>query len=169
MEKHGIISKAISEWLSPIVLVKKKDNTLRFCVDYRKLNSISPRDQYPLPSLETILDQLGKSKYFSPLDLCSGYWQIAISESDKAKTAFSDGINGVYVFNVMPFGLSNAPASFQRMMDHVLRDFKNAVCYIDDVLIYSETFKEHIKHFGEVFELLRLHKLTLKPTKYSIF
>ena len=84
-------------------------------------------------------------------------------------TAFSDGINGVYVFNVMPFGLSNAPASFQRMMDHVLRDFKNAVWNIDDVLIYNETFEEHIKHLGEVFELLRLHKLTLKPTKCSTF
>ena len=114
-----VIRPSNSPWSSPLVLVKKRDGSLRFCVDYRKLNSITVKDAYPLPRIDDTLDALGDVKYFSTLDMSSGYWQVEVGEEDKAKTAFTTG-KGHFEFNVMPFGLSNAPATFQRLMDLVL-------------------------------------------------
>ena len=120
MEQKGIIEPSTSEWAAPIVLVKKKDGTLRFCVDYRKLNSRSQADAYPMPRMDELIDQLGKAKYVTTLDLTRGYWQVPEAEKAREKTAFVTP-SGLYQFRVMPFGLQGAPATFQRMMDQLLR------------------------------------------------
>ena len=123
LRELSIIQPSASPWSSPVVIVSKKTGDLRFCVDYRKLNEITRRDQYSLPNIQDSLDYLGKAKYFSSLDLKSGYYQIEMSETDKQKTAFIT-TDGLYEFNVMPFGLTNAPATFQRCMDVVLSGLK---------------------------------------------
>src|SRR5271168_2969314 len=118
MIEQDIIQPLSSPWASPIVLVKKKNRKTRFCVDYRKLNKIIKRDAYLLPRIDEILDSLGKAKYFTSLDLASGYWQVEMNENDKEKTAFVTK-QGIFEFNVMPFGLTNASATFQRLMNHL--------------------------------------------------
>ena len=156
MEKDGLIRKSESSWSSPVVLVKKKNGKLWFCVDYRKLNSITKKDTYPLPCIDEMLDNLGKAKWFTSLDLTSGYWQVQVKEEDKEKTAFITKYS-LYEFNVMPFGLCNAPSTFQRLMDIVLSSvlWKYAMVYIDDVNIYSESFEQHLEHLNEVFKLIK--------------
>jgi len=119
MQKNGIIQPSNSPWASPIVLVRKKDGTLRLCVDYRNLNSVTKPDKFPIPRIDDILDQLGESKYFSTLDMASGYWQIKVSEESQEKTAFITH-SGLYEFRVMPFGLTNVPGVFQRLMQIVI-------------------------------------------------
>ena len=137
MLEKGIIQPSSSPWASPIVLVPKKDGQLRFCVDYRKLNSVTKKDQYPLPRVEDILDTLGGMCYFSTLDLASGYWQIGMSEEVCQKSAFVTH-HGLHEFVHMPFELCNAPATFQRLMEVVLDGmlWKNCFVYIDDVLVF---------------------------------
>jgi len=146
MLEKGIISPSKSPWSAPVVLVKKKDGTIRFCVDYRKLNEITERDSYPIPNINETLDYLSNNLYFSALDMTSGYWQIPVKEEDKQKTAFITKY-GLFEFNVMPFGLKNAPATFQRTMDTVLSGLTWISClvYIDDVIIYSKTYEKHLK------------------------
>ena len=116
MLESGVVERSTSPWASPIVLMKKKDGTVRFCVDYRKVNNITRKDAYPLPRIDTTLDTLSGSQWFSTLDLLSGYWQVEVEEADRDKTAFCV-TEGLFQFRVMPFGLSNAPATFQRLMD----------------------------------------------------
>ena len=117
--KHGVIKPSSSPWASPIVLVRKKDGTTRFCVDYRRLNSATVKDSYPLPRIDDSIDALSGSCWFSTLDLASGYWQVEVEEKDRPKTAFTTG-SGLYQFTVMPFRLCNAPATFERLMERVL-------------------------------------------------
>ena len=121
MLKRNIITPCTGPWSSPIVLVGKKDRTTRFCVDYRKLNDVTKKDAYPLPRIEDNLDALQGSKWFSTLDLISGYWQVQMDPKDKEKTAFTVGGGGLFQYETMPFGLCNAPATFQRLMEEVLR------------------------------------------------
>jgi transposase InsO family protein len=166
MIDSGVIEPSSSPWASPVVLVKKKDGTARYCIDYRKLNAVTKKDSYPLPRIDDSLDALGKAKYFSTLDLASGYWQIGMTDEAKEKSAFCS-TSGLFQFKVMPFGLTNAPATFQRLMERVLAGLQWRIClvYIDDIIIFSETVEEHLKQLACVLERLQLAGLKLKPQK----
>ena len=163
---HNIIRPSTSPYSSPVVLVPKKTGEKRFCIDYRRLNSITVKNKYPLPRIDETIDYLHGAKFFSTLDLFSGYWQIEIEESDKQKTAFTTD-DGHFEFNRMPFGLTNAPATFQRLINNVLRPAlkKYALVYLDDVIIFSKTIEEHIQHIESVFNLLRNAGLKIKLSK----
>ena len=146
---------------------RKKDGKLRFCIDYRRLNSKTIKDSYPLPRIDETLDLLSGAKYFSSLDLKAGYWQVEVAEIDKPKTAFTAGPLDFYEFNVLPFGLSNSPATFQRLMQASLGKLHLNQCllYLDDIIIYSETFEEHLQSLERVFSKLKEANLKLKPSK----
>lgn len=171
MLEQGTIEPSESPWSAPICLVKKKDGTCRFCIDFRKLNAVTLRDAYPLPRIDDTLDSLSGSMWFSTLDLASGYWQIRMSESSKHKTAFVVPHRGLFHFNVMPFGLTNAPASFQRLMEKVLVNLTphKCLCYLDDIIIMGKTFLEALENLKDVFQRLREANLKLKPKKCSLF
>lgn len=170
MLQNNTIRPSRSPWSSPVVLVTKKDGTTRFCVDYRKLNAITKKDVYPLPRIDDTLDKLQGMKYFSSLDLASGYWQVEIEEKDKEKTAFICK-EGLYEFNVMPFGLCNAPATFQRLMNEVLSQITPGIVkdYMDDILICSQTFEKHLQDIQQVFDYLQAAHLTIKFSKCNFF
>ena len=167
MLEAGAIRESCSPFSSNVVLVRKKDNSLRFCIDFRKLNARTIKDAYSLPRIEETIDSLAGSKYFSKLDLRSGYWQVEIKEEDKHKTAFTVGPLGFYECNRMAFGLTNAPASFQRLMERCMGDLnlKECLIYLDDIIIFSKTFDEHIKRLEDCFERLKQHGLKLKGSK----
>ena len=170
MQEVGIIQKSHSPWGSPVILVKKKNGKHRFCVDYRKLNEVTRKDTFPLPQIDDLLDQLGQARYSSTLDLAAGYWHIQVAPESRAKTAFVTH-RGLYEFNVMPFGLTNAPAVFQRLVQEVLLglnpddgpEFVSA--YIDDIIIFSRTLKEHMSHLRLVINHLVEAGLKLNPEK----
>ena len=168
MEQHGIIEESTSPWHSPVVLVKKKNNEFRFCVDFRALNRITEPMSFPIPHLSDVFDTLANSQpeIFSSLDLRSGFWQVPLDPSTKHKSAFITH-KGVYEFNRLPFGMMNSPMTFQCLMTKVLKDlnFKIALVYIDDILIFSKTFEEHLHHLNLVFTNLRAAKLKLNPEK----
>ena len=168
MLRKGVIQPSASPWASPIVLVRKKDGSTRFCVDYRKVNSVTRKDAYPLPRIDDTLDTLAGSQLFSTLDLISGYWQVEVDSKDREKTAFCTPL-GFFEFRVMPFGLCNAPATFQRLMDLVLAGLQWTSClvYLDDVIIVGKTFEEHLLHLREVLIRLREAGLKLQPSKCS--
>ena len=149
---------------------QQKDGSVRFCADYRKLNEISERDAYPLPRIDDCLSMLQGNRFFSSLDLNEYYWQIPMEPQDKCKTAFVTA-GGLYEFNVMPFGLTNAPATSQRLMDAVFAGLKwrNLLVYLDDIIVYSSSFDQHVQDLEEVFERLKAARLKLKPSKCYLF
>ncbi|XP_035988756.1 uncharacterized protein LOC118561082 [Fundulus heteroclitus] len=161
----GIIEYSKSEWCNPVVLVPKKDSSIRFCIDFRYLNSVSKFDSYPTPRIDDIIERLGKAKYLTTIDLCKGYWQVPLSESSQELTAFRTPW-GLFQFTVLPFGLHGAPATFQRLMDQVLNGCDNYACaYLDDIVIYSGSWEEHLKHLEEVLRRLQSAGLTINPEK----
>jgi hypothetical protein len=162
----GVIERSQSPWASRIVLVRKKDGSPRFCVDYRQLNAVTVQDSYPIPYQQDLLDNLKDAQYFSSIDLASGYWQVKLTDRAKLKSAFISRY-GLYQFLVMPFGLTNAPATFQRLMDLVLAGLNWVECmvYLDDIIIFSRTWEEHLQRVDHVMERLRKFKLKAKLQK----
>ncbi|UYV70775.1 K02A2.6-like, partial [Cordylochernes scorpioides] len=169
MLQEGVIRASSSPWAFPVILVRNRDGNWRFCVDYRKLNSITVKDVYPIPRIDDVMDTLQGSRYFTAIDLRSGYWQVEIEEQDKKKTAFTTS-HGLYEFNVMPFGLCNAPATFERIMDNVLKNikWKFCLCYLDDVVIYSPDFTTHLGRIEAVLKCFRESNLRLNGKKKFI-
>ena len=160
MQEAGVVQPSSSPWSSPVVMVRKTDGSHRFCVDYRHLNSVTKSDNFPLPRIDDLLDQLGKAHIFSTLDLASGYWQIHVHPDSLEKTAFITP-QWLFEFRVIPFCLTNAPAVFQHLMQQVLMNLNPAagpdwvVVYIDDVLVFSRTLDEHLDHLQRVITRLQ--------------
>lgn len=148
--KEGIIRRSTSPWGFPVVLVRKKDGSWRLCVDYRRLNAVTQKDAYPFPNVDEIVSNLGGAGYFSILDASKGYLQVEMRQGDECKTAFTCH-RGLYEFVRMPFGLCGSPSTFQRLIDRVLGDAKwqHALAYLDDIVVYSRTFEEHLSHLRE--------------------
>ena len=162
-----IIRKSRSPFSSNVVLCRKKNNELRMCVDYRQLNNRTKKDAYALPIVEQILENLSGNSYFTVLDAKSGYHQVNINEEHKERTAFTVGPMGFYEYNRMPFGLSNSPATYQRLMEECLGDLHLSICFIflDDLIIFSRTYEEHMERLQLVFDRLRATGLKLSPKK----
>ena len=170
MLDHDIVQPSHSPWAAPVVLVRKRDGGLRFCIDYRKLNEVTQKDAYPLPRIDDALDCLSKACWFSTLDLASGYWQVEVDPKDKQKTAFITR-QGLFEFNVLSFGLCNSPGTFQRLMDLVLADLQWTTClvYLDDIIVFGRTFHEHLSRLDEVLNKLQQANLKVKPVKCNLF
>nr|KAG5690731.1 hypothetical protein BaRGS_022422 [Batillaria attramentaria] len=163
----GIIRRSHSPWSSNVVLVRKKNNELRLCIDFRQLNARTIKDSYALPRIEEMLDTLAGSKFFSVLDMKSGYHQIEINEEHKERTAFTIAPLGFFEFNRMAMGLANAPATYQRLMEDCLDDLHLRIClvFLDDIIIFSDTFEEHLERIEQVLSRLRDCGLKLSPKK----
>jgi Reverse transcriptase (RNA-dependent DNA polymerase)/RNase H-like domain found in reverse transcriptase len=170
MLKLGVIEPSNAEWASPVVLIPKPDGSTRFFVDYRKLNALTTRDVYPLPRMDECLDSLGEAEYFTTLDANTGFWQIEVAPEDRDKTTFSCHV-GMYQFSRMPFGLVNAPATFQRSMDNILSEVRreSIIVYLDDVIIFSRNFEDHVRHLEVVLRKLGEAGATLKFSKCHFF
>jgi len=164
------IQPSKSPFGAPVLFVKKKDGSMRMCIDYRALNKITIKNKYPLPRVDELLDRLNGAKYFSKIDLRSGYHQVRIAEDDVQKTAFRTRY-GHFEFVVLPFGLTNAPATFMQLMQDVFRQFLDdfVIVFLDDILIYSKTEQDHIRHLEAVLMKLKEHKLYAKTSKCEFF
>ena len=170
MLSKGFIETSDSPWASPIVLVAKKDGSTRFCIDYRRLNDVTRKDSFPLPRIDETIESLAGAEWFSTLDLASGYWQVSVAHRDRAKTAFATR-KGLFQWKVMPFGLANAPATFSRLMEMVLRglNWERCLVYLNDIIVFGKSFEEALANLVQVFERLRKAGLKLKPSKCSLF
>lgn len=170
MLEKGVIEPSTSAWASNLVLVSKPNGATKACVDYRQLNAKTVKDAYPLPRIDECLDSLSGAKWFSTMDLNSGFWQIEMAEKDEEKTAFVTTL-GLFQFRVMPFGLVNAPSTFERLMENVLKGLQWTEClvYMDDIISHSSTFDEGIQRLANIFTRLREANLKLKPSKCIFF
>ncbi|KAH9084275.1 hypothetical protein LEN26_020965, partial [Aphanomyces euteiches] len=162
----GLIHPSTSPWASPVLMIRKPDGSIRFCIDYRKLNDVTIKDRYPMPRVDDLLDVLGKSKYFSTMDVASGYWNVRMDEKSIEKTAFICKF-GLYEWLVIPFGLCNAVPQFERLMEDVLRDqlWKSCLVYLDDVIVFSQDFATYISRLREVLSCLQAAGFKLKMSK----
>ncbi|KAL2237892.1 UNVERIFIED_CONTAM: Transposon Ty3-G Gag-Pol polyprotein [Sesamum indicum] len=162
----GFIRPSTSPWGAPVLFVKKKDGSMRLCVDYRQLNRVTVKNKYPLPRIDDLLDQLKGATAFSKIDLRSGYWQLRIAENDIPKTVFRTRY-GHYEFLVMPFGLTNAPAAFMALMNRTFQEYLDhfVIVFIDDILIYSRDREEHEQHLRIVLQILKEKELYAKLRK----
>ena len=167
---QGVVEPCYSSWAAPLVLVKKKDGSTRICVDYRALNEVTEKDGHPLPRIEDNLDALAGATVFSTLDLTSGYYQVEVAEEDRDKTAFVTGRGHHLRFVTMPFGLCNAPSTFQKLMERVLDglQWQTVVIYLDDVIVFSKSIEDHMQHLEEVLKRFEQHNLKLKPRKCEL-
>ena len=171
MIEQDVVVPSCSPWSSAIVVATKKDGTPRVCLDMRRLNNITKKDAYPLPRIDHALASLSGAKYYCTLDLLSGYWQVPLSAKDQEKTAFSVPRRGHFQFKVMPFGLCNAPATFERLMEQILRGLQWETClvYLDDIIIMGKTVEEVVANLDQVLARLRAAGLKLKPSKCNLF
>lgn len=167
MLQLGVIERSNSPYNSPLVLVKKPDKTYRACIDFRRINSVLVSDAEPIPRTDLMFAEVGNKIYFSKLDLTKGYWQVPLEEKSRAKTAFSTQ-SGHYQFLFMPFGIKTASAIFTRLMRTLLAGLNNVVHYIDDVLVATVTWEEHVYTLRQLFERIRSAGLTVKPQKCEI-
>ncbi|KAL2089275.1 hypothetical protein ACEWY4_013963 [Coilia grayii] len=163
----GAVEPAQSEWSSPIVLIPKPDGSARFCIDYRKVNAVTKTDAFPIPRLEDCIDQIGRAKFVSKFDLLKGYWQVPLSDNAKEVSAFVTP-DGLYRCLVLPFGMKNAPATFQRLMNSITSGLSNVVTYIDDVVAYSDTWPEHLGHIKQLFVRLEEAGLVINLPKCEL-
>ncbi|XP_033728194.1 uncharacterized protein LOC117317492 [Pecten maximus] len=162
----GVIEPSESPYAAPVVIVKKKDGSNRFCIDYRQINRVTVFDAEPMPNADDIFSRLAGHRYFSRLDLSKGYWQVPMAKTSKPKTAFTTPV-GLFQFTVMPFGLVNAPATFCRLMRKLLYGMSNIESFIDDILIYTQTWEHHEQILRELFDRLRKSGITAKPSNSS--
>jgi len=166
----GVMEPSSAEWAFPVVLVPKPDGTMRFCVDYRQLNEVTVHEVYPLPRMDDCIDFLGDAKVFSTFDCNSGYWKIPVADEDRDKTTFVCH-EGAYRYIRLPFGPSNAPATFQRAIDMILGGLKWKSClvYLDDIIVFSLSAGEHVEHLREAFAAIRGAGVSLKAKKCHLF
>jgi hypothetical protein len=167
MLENNIIEPSTSEWSSPCILIPKPDGSFRFCTDFRKVNNVTKTDTYPIPRIEDCIDKIGKAKYISKFDMLKGYWQVPLTERAKDISAFVTP-KGLYRYKVMPFGMKNSGATFQRMMNRLIRDIDGCEVYIDDILSYNgeyASFEDHVKLIDELFTRLENAKLAINLAK----
>ena len=171
MLEAGAIRPSQSPWCNAVVLVRKKDGSLRFCIDFRRLNARTKKDSYPLPRIQEALESMAGAAHFSTMDFKSGFWQVCMAPESQQYTAFTVGNLGFYEFTRMTFGLCNAPATFQRLMQNMLGELNLTYCiiYLDDVIVYGRTEEEHLERLRIVLEHFLEFNLKLKPSKCSFF
>jgi transposase InsO family protein len=168
MQKLGVIKESQSPWASPVLLVSKKDGTLRFVTDFRRLNSVTKSDVFPLPRIDVIMDKLGGCSFFTSIDLKHAFWQIPVCESDREKTAFIC-CNRLWEYRRMAFGLKNSPATFQRCISKAIGENDYSIAYLDDIIIFSHTVEDHLMHIEEILKRLSKHNLNAKISKCEFF
>lgn len=164
MLENGIAAPSFSSWASPCLLVDKSDKGPRFCTDYRKVNAVTKHDAFPLPRMEDCVDQVGSARYISKLDLLKGYWQVPLSKRAREISPFITP-SGLFTYTVMSFGLRYAPAIFQRLMNLVVSGLEGCTVYLDDVVIFSDTWEEHVVRIRNLFDRLREARLTVNLAK----
>ena len=166
MIELGVIEPSISPYSSPIVLVPKKDGSVRFCIDFRKLNKVTEFDVETMPNMEEVINRMSGHRFYSQMDLCKGYWQLGLSKRSRPYTAFETPKG--FQFKTMPFGLVNAGASFCRLIRIVLQGLRNVYSFVDNMWIFTETWEKHLKSIKATLDRLRAAKLTAKPSKCKI-
>ena len=167
MLELGGFEKSVSPYSSPVVLVPKKDGSVRFCIDLRKLNKVTEFDAEPMPNMEEVINRMSGNKFFTRMDCSKGYWQVCLLDNCKHLTAFETP-QGLFQFKTMPFGLVNSGATFCRLMQQVLANVPNVDSFVDDMWIFTETWEAHMTSLRQVLDRLRSAKLTAKPSKCFI-